>query len=421
VFVTTVESPADGVKRLRNADLPVGRPHGTATYDRLMRERGGEGRPRPRRLDRLPEQYFAALLGRIAAAAADGGPPVVDLGRGNPEVGPPPHVVEALKEAAARPDGHGYAPFRGLPALRAAIANRYRAEYGVEIDPEREVAVVPGGKQALLELALVLGEGGRTILLPDPYYPDYPSGIALAGADLGLVPLDPAMGWQPNLEGLEPAAGLYLNFPSNPCAVCAHPGVFEAAVRYADRTGTVIVHDAAYIDLVFDGRAPESFLATPGAKDAGVELWTMSKTYGMAGWRIAFVLGNAEIVERLNVIGDHSRVGILAALQRAAIAALEGPQASVEERRATYERRRNRLAAALAEPPVCEGSFYVWLRLPPRLTPERLLTEHRVALAPGEGFGPSGAGWARLSLAVSDEVFDEGVERLAPVLEAAYA
>jgi aspartate/methionine/tyrosine aminotransferase len=121
------------------------------------------------------------------------------------------------------------------------------------------------------------------------------------------------------------------------------------------------------------------------------------------------------------VIGDHSRVGILAALQRAAIAALEGPQASVEERRATYERRRNRLAAALAEPPVCEGSFYVWLRLPPRLTPERLLTEHRVALAPGEGFGPSGAGWARLSLAVSDEVFDEGFERLAPVLEAAYA
>ncbi len=147
----------------------------------------------------------------------------------------------------------------------------------------------------------------------------------------------------------------------------------------------------------------------------------MSKTYGMAGWRIAFVLGNAEIVERLNMIGDHSRVGILAALQHAAIAALEGPQESVEERRAGYERRRDRLAAVLPEPPVCEGSFYVWLRLPGGLTAERLLAEHRVALAPGEGFGPSGAGWARLSLAVADEVFDEGVERLAPVLEAAYA
>jgi aminotransferase len=141
----------------------------------------------------------------------------------------------------------------------------------------------------------------------------------------------------------------------------------------------------------------------------------------MAGWRIAFVVGNAELVERLNVIGDHSRVGMLAALQHAAIAALEGPQQSVEERRATYERRRNRLAAVLPEPPVCEGSFYVWLRLPAGLTPERLLVEHRVALAPGEGFGPSGAGWARVSLAVPDEVLEQGIERLAPVLEAAYA
>jgi L-glutamine---4-(methylsulfanyl)-2-oxobutanoate aminotransferase len=386
-----------------------------------MDERGGGGRPRPRRLDRLPEQYFAALLGRIAAASADGGAPIVDLGRGNPEVGPPDHVVEALKEAAARPDGHGYAPFRGLPALHEAIAHRYRTEYGAEIDPEREVAVVPGGKQALLELALVLGEQGRTILVPDPYYPDYPSGIALAGAEMGLVPLDPAAGWQPDLDAAPPAAALYLNFPSNPCAVTAHAGLFRSLVDYAQRTGTTVVHDAAYIDLVFDGRPPASFLAVPGAKEAGVELWTMSKTYGMAGWRIAFVIGNEEIVERLNMIGDHSRVGMLAALQHAAIAALEGPQDSVEERRAMYERRRDRLAAALPEPPVCEGSFYVWLRLPAGVTPERLLTEHRVALAPGEGFGPSGAGWARLSLAVADDLFDEGVRRLAPVLEAALA
>jgi aminotransferase len=386
-----------------------------------MAETGGEGRPRPRRLDRLPEQYFAALLGRIAAAAAEGGPRVIDLGRGNPEVGPPDHVVHALKEAADRPDGHGYAPFRGLRRLREAIAHRYRTEYGVEIDPEREVAVVPGGKSALFELPLVLAERGRTILLPDPYYPDYPSGIALAGAEIGLVPLDPGAGWQPDLGEAPAAAALYLNFPSNPCAVCAAPGLFDAAFGYSERTGAAIVHDAAYIDLVFDGRRPQSVLATPGAKAAGVELWTMSKTYGMAGWRIAFVLGNPEIVERLNVIGDHSRVGILAALQHAAIAALEGPQDSVEERRATYERRRDRLAATLPEPPVCEGSFYVWLRLPAGLTPERILSEHRVALAPGEGFGPSGAGWARLSLAVPDDVFDEGVERLAPVLEAAYA
>jgi aspartate/methionine/tyrosine aminotransferase len=141
----------------------------------------------------------------------------------------------------------------------------------------------------------------------------------------------------------------------------------------------------------------------------------------MAGWRIGFVLGNAEIVERLNTIGDHARVGMFSPLQYAAIAALEGPQDSVEERRAAYERRRDRLAAALPEPPVSEGTFYVWLRLPDGLTPERLLVEHRVALAPGEGFGRSGAGWARISLAVSDETLEAGIERLAPALEAAYA
>jgi aminotransferase len=378
-------------------------------------------RPRPNRIERLPEQYFAALLARVAAAALDGGPPVIDLGRGNPEVGPPQHVVEALRAAAARPDVHGYAPLRGLRRLREAIAERYRTVYGVRLDPDREVAVVPGTKTAIVELSLSLAQGGDTILLPDPYYPDYPSGPALAGADVGLLPLDPAAGWQPDLGSAPAAACAFLNYPSNPCAICAAPGLFAAAVDYAARTGTAIVHDAAYNDLVFDGRTPESFLATPGAKEAGVEMWTMSKSYGMAGWRIGFVLGNAEIVERINLLNDHLRVGILMPLQEAAIAALEGPQDAVEKRRATYERRRDRLAAALPEPPVCEGTFYVWLRLPEGLTVERLLLEQRVALAPGPGFGPSGEGWARVSLAVPDETLDRGIERLAPALAAAYA
>jgi aminotransferase len=372
-------------------------------------------------LERLPEQYFGALLRRVSAAAAEGGPPVVDLGRGNPEVGPPPHVAAALAEAAHRSDAHGYAPFRGLRRLREAIAGRYAGVYGVEVDPDREVAIVPGTKTAIIELALGLAERGDTILLPDPYYPDYPSGIALAGAEMGLVPLDPAAGWQPELDTAPPAAALFLNYPSNPCAVCAAPGTFEAGVAYAGRTGTAIVHDAAYNDLVFDGRKPVSFLATPGAKEVGVEMWSMSKTYGMAGWRIGFVLGNAEIVERLNLLGDHSRVGMLAPLQHAAIAALEGPQTSVEERRATYERRRDRVAAALPGPIVCEGTFYVWLRLPEGVTADRLLAEHRIALAPGEGFGRSGAGWARLSLAVTDETLDLGIERLAAALAGAPA
>jgi L-glutamine---4-(methylsulfanyl)-2-oxobutanoate aminotransferase len=378
-------------------------------------------RSRPARIQRLPEQYFVALLGRVAAAAAESGPPLVDLGRGNPELGPPAHVVEALVDAARRPDVHGYAPIRGLARTREAIAARYRDVYGVEVDPDREVAVLPGTKTGIVELSLVLADEGDTVLLPDPYYPDYPSGPAFAGARLETFPLDPDAGWAPSLEDVAAAAALYLNYPSNPCAVCAPEGVFADAVRWAERTGGAIVHDAAYIDLVFDGRTPASFLATPGAMDVGVEMWSASKTYGMAGWRIGFVVGNAEIVERINLLNDHERVGIFEPMQHALIAALEGPQESVAGRVATYERRRNLLASALRTPIVCEGTFFVWLRLPEGLTAWRLLEEHRVAVAPGEGFGPSGAGWARISLAVPDDVLELGAERLADAFAGAIA
>jgi aminotransferase len=369
-------------------------------------------RPRPARLERLPEQYFTALLARVAAARETEGEPILDLGRGNPEVGPPPHVVERLAEAARDPGAHGYPPFRGLSSLRAAIAARYASEYGVELDPEREVAVVPGTKTALVELCLVLAERGSTVLLPDPGYPDYPSGAALAGADVVPLPLEdgtPLWSEVPR-EGV---AAVYLNYPSNPCAVCAPPGVFAEAVEFARVTGAAVVHDFAYGDLVFDGRRRESFLATPGAREVGVEMFSLSKTYGMAGWRLGFVLGNADIVERMDLFSDHARAGIFAPLQEAAIAALTGPQDSVAERRHRYEARRDRVLATLPLEAVSEGTFYVWVTLPPGLTVERLLAEARVALAPGEGFGSRGARRARLSLAVSDETLEAGLERLA--------
>ncbi|HEY5295098.1 MAG TPA: aminotransferase class I/II-fold pyridoxal phosphate-dependent enzyme [Gaiellaceae bacterium] len=368
-------------------------------------------RPRPRRLQQLPEQYFVALLARVAAAAAQDGEPLVDLGRGNPETGPPPHVIEAIRQAVLDPKAHSYAPIRGLRRTRQAIAARYGQLYGVELDPETEVAVIPGTKTGIVELASVLCDDGDTLLLPDPYYPDYPSGPALAGARLATFPLQPAAGWAPDLDTAD-AAALYLNYPSNPCAACAPPGTFEDAVRWARRTGGAVVHDAAYIDIVFDGRAPQSFLAAEGAKDVGVELWSMSKTFGMAGWRVGFVVGNAEIVERINLLNDHSRVGIFAPIQAAAIAALEGPQDSVAERVAAYERRRDLLAQALPEAPRSEGTFYLWVRLPEGLDAETLLTEHRVAVAPGEGFGPSGAGWARLSVAIDDASVELAADRL---------
>jgi L-glutamine---4-(methylsulfanyl)-2-oxobutanoate aminotransferase len=375
-------------------------------------------RTRPHRLDRLPQQYFTLLLARVAAEAALEGEPLVDLGRGNPEVGPPQHVIDALAEAANRPDVHGYPPFRGLPALREAIAERYSSLYGVDVDPDTEVSIVPGTKSAICELALVLAERGQTMVLPDPYYPDYPSGPALAGADIGYVPLNPHAGWMPDF-GQAPrddVAAVYLNYPSNPCAVCVSEGTFALAVAYAQSTGAVVIHDFAYGDLVFDGRRPQSFLAEPGAKEVGVEMFSMSKTYGMAGWRLGFVVGNSEIISRLDLLGDHLRAGIFTPLQRAAIAALTGPQDSVAERVARYERRRDRLRQVLPHLE-CEGSFYLWWELPDGLTAERLLTEYRLAIAPGEGFGSRGAGWARLSLAVSDETLELGLQRLEAALQ----
>jgi L-glutamine---4-(methylsulfanyl)-2-oxobutanoate aminotransferase len=371
----------------------------------------------PERLERLPEQYFGALLATVSRHAAADGEPLVDLGRGNPETGPPGHVVEALNHAAERPDVHGYSPFRGLPELRAALADRYSAHYGVSLDPDTEIAVVPGTKTAIVELSLALAAEGQTVVLPDPYYPDYPSGPALADARIGYVPLDPGADWAPDFARApsEDVAAVYLNYPSNPCAVAVPDGAFEAAVAYARAAGAAVVHDFAYGDLVFDGREPRSFLATPGAKEVGVEMFSMSKSYGMAGWRVGFVVGNAEIVERMNLLNDHCRVGIFRPVQEACIAALTGPQDSVAERRDTYERRRDRVREVLG-PVTCEGTFYVWLKLPDGVTAESILTEQRVALAPGEGFGPSGTGWARLSLAVSDETLELGLERLARAL-----
>ena len=371
---------------------------------------------RPDRLDRLPPQYFVSLLARISAAAADGGPPILDLGRGNPETGPPAHVVEALRSAALDPGVHGYAPIRGLPRLREAIAARYRDVYGVTLDPDTEVAMVPGTKAAHVELALALSDEGETLLFTDPYYPDYPSGAALAGARRrdGSASAGARVGARARYgaRGLRALPQL----PVQPVrGLRAATGVFDDAVAWARRTGGAVVHDAAYIDIVFDGRRPQSFLSAAGAKDVGVEMWTMSKTYGMAGWRIGFVVGNAEIVERINLFNDHTRVGIFAPLQHAAIAALEGPQDSVVERVDAYERRRDvlgRLRFPMLPSPKERSTC--GCASPRGSARSSCSSSIGSRVAPGEGFGPSGAGWARLSVAVTDAEIELGAERLQP-------
>ncbi|MHB8470242.1 MAG: aminotransferase class I/II-fold pyridoxal phosphate-dependent enzyme, partial [Gaiellaceae bacterium] len=356
------------------------------------------------------------LLARVAAAAARDGEPLIDLGRGNPDVGPPPHVAAALDRAARRPDTHGYAPFAGLGGLKDAIAARYGDVYGVDVDAATEVAVLPGSKTGLMEFAQVTTERGGTIVLPDPGYPDYFSAAAFAGAR--HLPLPILADGRPDWDAAPgDADALYLNYPSNPMAVCAPDGVFAETVAWARRTGTWVLHDFAYGDLVYGERRPRSFLAEDGAREVGLELFSMSKSYGMAGWRLGFAIGNAELVARIENLQNHQFAGIFMPVQEAGIAALTGPQDSVEERRRTYDTRRSRALAAVAGHDArCEGTFFVWFRLPESLTAERLLEEHRVAIAPGEGFGDRGRGWARLSLATADETLDLGLARLGRAL-----
>src|SRR3954464_7414492 len=278
-------------------------------------------RAAPDLLARLPEQYFTRILAAAADARARPGPRFIDLGRGNPDLPPPERALSAVRDAlgeTATPAVHGSPPFDGQPALREAIARRYAADHGVQLDPEREVAVVPGTKTGIMLAAVAAAGRGDVVLLPDPGYPDYLSGVALAGAQVAALPLDASAGWQPDFAAVatERPALVLLNYPSNPCAVCEAPGTFEAAVAYAHERDAWLVHDLAYGFLAFDGRRARSVLEVEGAREVAVELWSPSKVYGMAGWRLGFVVGNATLVGRVRALVDHTTAGVWTGLQR---------------------------------------------------------------------------------------------------------
>jgi aminotransferase len=372
--------------------------------------------PIPDLFSRLPEQYFTRIVSAAAAARELPGPRLIDLGRGNPDLPPPAVALDALRAAIDAADGmHGYPPFQGLPELARAIAERYRIDHGVILDPERQVAVVPGTKTGIMFAVLACAGAGDAIALPDPGYPDYLSAVALADARTVALPLDGTAGWQPDLDALgdtRPAL-VVLNYPSNPCAACEAPGTFEAAVAWAHEHGSWILNDLAYRFLAFDGARARSILEIDGAREVAVELWSPSKVYGMAGWRVGFAVGNAELVRRIRLLVDHVVAGVPVAIQRGLIAALTGDQDHVRDRFEVYRRRRDVLLSRLAGLPAPEGTFYAWWPLPEGLTAERLLAEQRVAVAPGEGFGARGDGHVRLSLALADADLEEGADRLA--------
>jgi aminotransferase len=365
-------------------------------------------------------------------ARVQAGYDVINLGQGNPDLPTPPHVVEALRTAVLNPKTHRYSPFSGLPKLKAAVADFYAREYGVHINPDTEVAVLFGGKTGLVEISEIYLNPGDVALVPDPGYPDYWSGIALAGGRMVKFPLLPENAFLPDLAAVPEAEAnraklLFLNYPNNPTGGVATPAFFSDVVAYANQHHILVVHDFAYGAIGFDGVKPPSFLQTPGAKACGVEIYTLSKTYNMAGWRIAFAVGNPSVVSAINLMQDHYYVSLFAAVQLAGAEALSGSQECVRELVDTYERRRNAFVSTLQENgvdcPRPKGSFFVWMPVPSGYTStsfaDFLLERANVAVAPGVGFGECGDGFVRVGLLTTEDRLREAALRIVRAVQEA--
>ncbi len=376
------------------------------------------------RLQQLPPQFFAGLAGKVAQAVAEGRD-IINLGQGNPDQPTPPHIIEALQVAATDPTTHKYSPFRGVPALRQAAADFYKREYDVDIDPDKEVAILGGTKIGLVELPLAMLNPGDTMLLPDPGYPDYLSGVALADVKFDTMPLTQENRFLPDYAALpvetkERAKLMYINYPNNPTGGVADQQFFEETVAFAKEHHIAVAHDFAYGALGFDGVKPVSFLQAKGAKDVGIELYTLSKSYNMAGWRVGFAVGNEKMIEAINLIQDHLFCSIFPAIQHAAAEALSAEQDCVDALRATYEKRRDVLVEEAKrigwDVQAPKGSFFAWLPVPEGFTSQQfadvLLDRANVAVAAGNGFGEYGEGYVRVGLLVSEERMKEAIARI---------
>ncbi|MGF9962949.1 pyridoxal phosphate-dependent aminotransferase [Bacillus rhizoplanae] len=375
-------------------------------------------------LTSLPTQFFATLVAKVNKAV-QAGHDVINLGQGNPDQPTPAHIIAALQRAAEQPIHHKYPPFRGHESLKEAVATFYEREYGVQLNPKTEVAVLFGGKAGLVELPLCFTNPGDTILVPDPGYPDYLSGVALAKTKFSTMPLLAENRFLPDYTKIdkqtaEQAKLMFLNYPNNPTGAIATTEFFEETISFANKHDILVCHDFAYGAIGFDAKKPISFLQVDGAKDVGIEIYTLSKTYNMAGWRIAFAVGNASVIETINVLQDHMYVSIFGAVQEAACNALLSSQTCVDELVERYESRRNAFITAcrsigwnVAAP---QGSFFAWLPVPDGYTSEQfadvLLQQAHVAVAPGIGFGEHGEGYIRVGLLHTEERLHEAVHRI---------
>jgi LL-diaminopimelate aminotransferase len=374
------------------------------------------------RLDRLPPYLFAELERKIAAKEA-AGVDVISLGIGDPDTATPRPVVDALATAAADPGTHQYPSNRGRPEFREAFAGFYRRRFGVELDPATEIVPALGAKECVFHLNLAFLDPESVALAADPGYPVYTGGPLLAGAEAVLMPLLPELGFAPDLDAIggnvaARARLMYLNYPNNPTGAVVPEGLFEQAVEFAREHDVLVVHDASYTETTFDGYVAPSFLETPGAKEVGVEVFSLSKGWNMTGWRTAAIVGNADAVETYWKLKTNIDSGVFEAVQLAAARALDdGPPAEMP---ALYQRRRDLVCDALREigvdvtPP--KGTIYVWAPVPDGHTSasycELVLEESGVVVSPGGAYGPNGEGFFRISLTIADERLAEAVERL---------
>ncbi len=370
------------------------------------------------RMKRLPPYVIAEVNAMRAAARAEG-QDIIDLGMGNPDLPPPAHVIEKLCEVAMKPDAHGYSASSGIPGIRRAQANYYGRRFNVDLDPETEVVMTMGSKEGLSSLATAITAPGDVVLAPNPSYPIHTFGFIIAGATIRSVPTTPDERYWESLDramrySVPRPSVLIVNYPSNPTAETVDLAFYERLVAWAKENKVWIISDLAYSELYFDGNPTRSILEVPGAKDVAIEFTSMSKTFSMAGWRVGFAVGNKQLIAALKRVKSYLDYGAFTPIQAAACAALNGPQDIVAANRELYQKRRDVMVESFGRAgwdiPSPKASMFAWAPLPPALKDmgslefsKQLLTEAKVAVAAGVGYGEDGEGYVRIAMVENEQ------------------
>ncbi|MFM5914064.1 LL-diaminopimelate aminotransferase [Chakrabartia godavariana] len=384
------------------------------------------------RMKRLPP-YVIAEVNAMRAAARAAGQDIIDLGMGNPDLPPPAHVIEKLCEVAMKPDAHGYSASSGIPGIRRAQANYYGRRFGVDLDPETEVVMTMGSKEGLSSLATAITAPGDVVLAPNPSYPIHTFGFIIAGATIRSVPTTPDERYWESLDramrySVPRPSVLIVNYPSNPTAETVDLAFYERLVAWAKENKVWIISDLAYSELYFDGNPTRSILEVPGAKDVAIEFTSMSKTFSMAGWRVGFAVGNKQLITALKRVKSYLDYGAFTPIQAAACAALNGPQDIVAANRELYQKRRDVMVEAFGRAgwdiPSPKASMFAWAPLPPALKEmgslefsKQLLTEAKVAVAAGVGYGEDGEGYVRIAMVENEQRLRQAARNIRKYLQ----